>query len=154
MKNTEISRILGEQWRNCTDEERRLFVEEEKELRKLYKVALAEWKEKEGERQEEEMRRQKVQMEWHDKQQQQALQKVKLYNRSPQLRLQQDEQTQQQQEAQPYYNGQASQVYSYGQPSFMHTAYPAQGYPVYNQQGYPSQQYGTSTSDRFDCVNQ
>jgi len=45
MKNTEISRILGEMWRNATDEDRRPHVEKEKAERAKYKVAAAKWRE-------------------------------------------------------------------------------------------------------------
>lgn len=44
MKNTEISRMLGEMWRSLSDEERRPFVEKEKTERDKYKVAIAEWR--------------------------------------------------------------------------------------------------------------
>lgn len=45
MKNTEISRILGEMWRGSTDEEKRVHVEREKTERAKYKIAVAKWKE-------------------------------------------------------------------------------------------------------------
>lgn len=44
MKNTEVSRLLGEMWRNCTDDEKRPFVDKEKTEREKYKIAMAEWK--------------------------------------------------------------------------------------------------------------
>lgn len=44
MKNTEISRLLGEMWRNSTEEERRPHVEKEKEEREKYKKAISEWR--------------------------------------------------------------------------------------------------------------
>lgn len=44
MKNTEISRVLGEMWRSLSEEERRPFVEKEKTEREKYKVAIAEWR--------------------------------------------------------------------------------------------------------------
>lgn len=44
MKNTQVSRILGEMWRNLAEEDRRPHVEKEMEERKKYKVAMAEWK--------------------------------------------------------------------------------------------------------------
>eukprot|EP00551_Chaetoceros_affinis_P020182 CAMPEP_0203717114 /NCGR_PEP_ID=MMETSP0092-20131115/1697_1 /ASSEMBLY_ACC=CAM_ASM_001090 /TAXON_ID=426623 /ORGANISM="Chaetoceros affinis, Strain CCMP159" /LENGTH=437 /DNA_ID=CAMNT_0050595877 /DNA_START=52 /DNA_END=1365 /DNA_ORIENTATION=- len=40
MKNTEISSILGEQWRNATEEERRPHIEMEQRERLKYRVAL------------------------------------------------------------------------------------------------------------------
>ena len=45
-KNTEISRILGQMWRSLTDEERRPFIEKEKEEREKYTAAIADWREK------------------------------------------------------------------------------------------------------------
>ena len=44
MKNTEISRILGDMWKNATDEEKRPYVEKEKAEREEYKVAMASWR--------------------------------------------------------------------------------------------------------------
>ncbi len=44
MKNTEVSRVLGEMWRSLSDEERLPFVEREKEEREKYKLAIAEWR--------------------------------------------------------------------------------------------------------------
>jgi len=44
MRNTQVSRILGEMWRNLSDEERRPHVEKEKGEREKYKIATAEWK--------------------------------------------------------------------------------------------------------------
>ena len=52
MKNTEISRILGDMWRSLTDEERRPFIEKEKEEREKYKVAIAEWRKNAAEKKE------------------------------------------------------------------------------------------------------
>lgn len=43
MKNTQISSLLGEQWRNATEEERRPHIEMELEQRKLYKIAVEEF---------------------------------------------------------------------------------------------------------------
>jgi len=45
MKNTEVSRILGEMWRNASEEDRQPFVDKEKSEREKYKVAMAKWKE-------------------------------------------------------------------------------------------------------------
>ncbi len=47
LKNTEISSLLGEQWRNASEEERRPHIEMELEQRKLYKVAIEEFNRKE-----------------------------------------------------------------------------------------------------------
>lgn len=54
MKNTEISSILGEQWRNATEEERSPFIEMELEQRKLYKVAIEDFNRQEKIRKEKE----------------------------------------------------------------------------------------------------
>ena len=88
MKNTEISSLLGEMWRESTDEERRPFVERELGLREKYKVDLAEWKEKEEERKEEEMKQRKAQMEWQKEQQEQAMKQAQQYAQQPALHQQ------------------------------------------------------------------
>jgi hypothetical protein len=44
MKNTEISRVLGNMWRDCSEEEKRPYVEKEKKEREQYKIAMAAWK--------------------------------------------------------------------------------------------------------------
>jgi hypothetical protein len=54
IKNTEVSRLLGEMWRNCSEEERKPYVEKEKEERVVYKIAMAEWKVEHEKRREEE----------------------------------------------------------------------------------------------------
>lgn len=54
MKNTEISRILGEQWRNASEEERRPHVEKELRERSKYKAAVEEFNRGEAARKEEE----------------------------------------------------------------------------------------------------
>jgi high mobility group protein B3 len=53
--NTEVSRVLGVQWRNATDEEKEPFIRKEREEREIYKVAIASWRnenerKKDGER--------------------------------------------------------------------------------------------------------
>ncbi len=49
MKNTEISRILGQMWRSLTDDERRPFVEKEKDEREKYTAAMNAWRQKKEE---------------------------------------------------------------------------------------------------------
>ena len=44
LKNTEVSRLLGEMWRNASDEERRPHIEKEKVERAKYKKAMAKWR--------------------------------------------------------------------------------------------------------------
>ncbi len=55
MKNTEVSRLLGEQWRNASEEERRPYVDKEKGEREKYKVSIADWR-KDYEKKKEEQR--------------------------------------------------------------------------------------------------
>lgn len=43
MKNTEISSLLGEQWRNTSKEDRSPYIAMELEQRKLYKIAVEEF---------------------------------------------------------------------------------------------------------------
>ena len=62
IKNTEISRLLGEMWRNCSDEEKKPFQDEEKSLREKYKVDMEDWKEKAPERKEAEEKRRKEEL--------------------------------------------------------------------------------------------
>jgi len=59
IRNTEVSRILGELWRNSSDEEKRPHVEKEKEEREKYKIAIAEWR-KEFEKKMEKQRKQQA----------------------------------------------------------------------------------------------
>lgn len=65
LKNTEISRLLGELWKSATDEERLPFVERERKERDVYNKDIAEWRKQKGE---EEMavrqHRQRVAEEW------------------------------------------------------------------------------------------
>lgn len=44
MKNTEVSQILGEMWRNMSDDERQPFVAQEESERAVYKTKFAEWR--------------------------------------------------------------------------------------------------------------
>lgn len=52
LRNTQVSRILGEMWRNLSDDERRPHLEKEKEEREKYKVAMSEWKQENEAKQE------------------------------------------------------------------------------------------------------
>jgi hypothetical protein len=45
IKNTEVSRVLGEMWRNLSDVERAPHIERERQEREIYKVAITEWRE-------------------------------------------------------------------------------------------------------------
>ena len=45
IKNTEVSRVLGEMWRNLSDDERAPYVDRERNQREIYKVAISEWRE-------------------------------------------------------------------------------------------------------------
>ena len=64
MKNTEVSRLLGEMWRNAADEERNPYIEKEKEEREKYKVAVAEWRKEYEEKMEEKRKQQAEQQNW------------------------------------------------------------------------------------------
>lgn len=52
MKNTEVSRLLGELWRSAPDEEKDPFVRQERAQREIYKVDMAEWKKEHAAKQE------------------------------------------------------------------------------------------------------
>jgi high mobility group protein B3 len=45
LKNTEVSRILGDLWRNATDEDKKPHVDRELLEREKYKVSIADWRE-------------------------------------------------------------------------------------------------------------
>lgn len=47
MRNTEISRVLGDMWKNAPPEERAPHIEREASEREKYKVDMAKWKEEE-----------------------------------------------------------------------------------------------------------
>jgi len=44
LKNTEVSRMLGEMWRNAPEDERRPHIDKEKFERGKYKIAIAKWR--------------------------------------------------------------------------------------------------------------
>jgi hypothetical protein len=44
MPNTEISRVLGEMWKNSSPEERQIHIDREADERKKYKVEIAAWR--------------------------------------------------------------------------------------------------------------
>jgi len=50
LKNTEISRVLGQMWKNAAPEERTPHIDHEKAEREKYKAQMALWREKEEER--------------------------------------------------------------------------------------------------------
>ncbi len=52
MKNTEISRVLGQMWKNASQEERAPFISREKEERDKYKVKMAKWRKEDADRKE------------------------------------------------------------------------------------------------------
>ena len=60
MKNTQISRILGDMWKNATEDEKRPYVEKEKAEREEYKVAMAKWREEFDAKQEAERKAQQM----------------------------------------------------------------------------------------------
>jgi hypothetical protein len=128
-KNTEISRLLGELWRQSTDEERKPFIEKEKELREKYKAVLALWKENDDKRKEAEDKRNREQLEWQRQQQEHAQQHAEQYA--------------QQQHAVGAQPMQHFPHLSYMQPP------PPQGYAPYQQPGYPQQHYYPPASYQY-----
>jgi len=59
MRNTEISRILGEMWKNASDEEKSPHIEREAKERAKYKINIAKWR-KEDSIQKEEAKKEQV----------------------------------------------------------------------------------------------
>ena len=84
LRNTEVSRKLGEMWRSASEEERAPHIAKEKLEREKYKIRIAEWRE-EYEKKQEEQR--KVQAE----QAAQAASMASMYNRSAQENAQSSE---------------------------------------------------------------
>lgn len=127
IRNTEVSRILGELWRNASEEEKSPHVEREKSEREKYKVAIAEWR-TEYELKVEEQR--KVQAE-------QAAYMSNMFQNSEQGPEGQSSQYQQQYPHNPYgeHHGGA---YSH----YMHGSNPMYAYPPQ----YPAQMYRKSSS--------
>jgi transcription factor SOX1/3/14/21 (SOX group B) len=52
MANTEISRVLGEMWKNTSLEERKVHIDREAEERKKYKIEIASWRQDDAVRKE------------------------------------------------------------------------------------------------------
>mmetsp|Transcript_7210 Transcript_7210/g.10329 ORF Transcript_7210/g.10329 Transcript_7210/m.10329 type:complete len:421 (-) Transcript_7210:305-1567(-) len=50
IRNTEVSRVLGEMWKNASDEERKPHIEREARERAKYKTEMATWRKNEEER--------------------------------------------------------------------------------------------------------
>ena len=50
MGNTDVSRLLGEMWRNAPTAERSKYIEEEAKERKIYKEKIAQWKKEQARR--------------------------------------------------------------------------------------------------------
>lgn len=48
MSNTDVSRLLGEMWRNASEEDRRPYVEDEETERALYKEQIKNWRDDQG----------------------------------------------------------------------------------------------------------
>jgi hypothetical protein len=65
MRNTEISRVLGGMWKKATPEERAPHIQREASQREKYKVAIAQWREKEAIRAREAANDQSAK--WHEK---------------------------------------------------------------------------------------
>lgn len=65
LKNTDISRLLGERWKQAPESERSPFIEREKKVRDVYNRDIAEWrKKKEEEEKAVREHRQKVAEQW------------------------------------------------------------------------------------------
>eukprot|EP00522_Entomoneis_paludosa_P012355 CAMPEP_0172453622 /NCGR_PEP_ID=MMETSP1065-20121228/10852_1 /TAXON_ID=265537 /ORGANISM="Amphiprora paludosa, Strain CCMP125" /LENGTH=355 /DNA_ID=CAMNT_0013205807 /DNA_START=61 /DNA_END=1128 /DNA_ORIENTATION=- len=133
MKNTEVSRLLGEMWRNSSDQEKRPHIEKEREERSKYKIRIAEWRKESEEKQ---RAQRKAQAEWaaSSEQQQQAA-----------AAAQQQHQQQQHQMA-------AQQGMPYGAPSDPYSMHSGSPYMYHHQHhmapppqapyGYPPNQGG------------
>lgn len=65
LKNTEISRVLGQLWKSAAPEVRSPHIEHEKEEREKYKLRMTSWKEKEEERKNEERERNEEEIQKH-----------------------------------------------------------------------------------------
>ena len=61
LKNTEVSRLLGEMWRAAPIEEKTPFIEKEKGEREKYKVRIADWRKEDSAKQEQERKDQEQQ---------------------------------------------------------------------------------------------
>eukprot|EP00566_Odontella_aurita_P012505 CAMPEP_0113589932 /NCGR_PEP_ID=MMETSP0015_2-20120614/36374_1 /TAXON_ID=2838 /ORGANISM="Odontella" /LENGTH=479 /DNA_ID=CAMNT_0000496029 /DNA_START=1168 /DNA_END=2607 /DNA_ORIENTATION=- /assembly_acc=CAM_ASM_000160 len=123
MKNTEISQVLGQMWRNASDEEKRPHTEIEEVERAKYKIAIAKWNVEKKARDEAEKKAQEEQQRQHMEQ---------MQNMPPPPLP-----TQQQQGAPPPPGPPQSSVPGgpYGMPLPSHGAPPPQ-----HMQGDPSQQ--------------
>jgi high mobility group protein B3 len=128
LRNTEVSRILGELWRNASDEEKKPHVDREKGEREKYKIAIAEW-------------RTEYEQKMEDQRKQQAEQAAYMSNM-----YQNAEQGQEGQNAQ--YQQQQYPPHPYGDPHaaaynpYMHPGSAPYGYPPQ----YPPQMYRKSSS--------
>jgi len=49
-RNTDISKVLGEMWKNCSEEERNIYIQREAAERERYKLAITAWDEKQAEK--------------------------------------------------------------------------------------------------------
>ena len=125
IRNTEVSRILGELWRNANEEEKNPHVEREKNEREKYKVAIAEWRTEYEQKVEEQRKRQA----------EQAAYMNNMYQSSEQGP---DSQNLQYQQQYPHH-------YPYGDPhggAFNQYMHPANAPYGYSPQ-YPAQMYRT-----------
>jgi len=79
--NTEVSRILGEMWRNATQDERQPYIVHEEKEREKYKKEIAAWREEHEAKMEEVKKQQEEQTKLLVEQRQQASQQA-LYSQS------------------------------------------------------------------------
>jgi high mobility group protein B2 len=82
IKNTEISRVLGEIWRNSSDEEKRPFIEQEKVEREKYKKAMAVWKDESENRKEKERMQQEEEMKHRQEELKKQGERIMAYQQS------------------------------------------------------------------------
>lgn len=61
MNNTDVSRVLAKMWKEAPEEERKVHIEREAELRRAYKIAIADWR-KQAEKDELAQREQREEM--------------------------------------------------------------------------------------------
>lgn len=124
LRNTEVSRILGELWRNASDEEKKPHVDREKGEREKYKIAIAEWR-TEYEQKMEDQRKQQAE---------QAAYMSNMYQNAEQGQEGQNAQYQQQQyPPHPYGDPHAAAYNPYMHPGSAPYGYP----PQYPPQMYP-----------------
>jgi len=137
MRNTEISRILGEMWKDASDEEKAPHIEREARERAKYKINIAKW------RKEDLVRKEDAKKEQIEQQAKLAAQSQLNYQLPPSTALGTDD-------SQSYSSQHSSQVHtsSQGLPThqYYHGNFGYSDYHAHTVQGYgqPSQYYDNS----------